>query len=352
MMNLNLSLILTSLTFAAIGAETQGVPKPYNDEDPYGRVYFEQIGVIAAWEKYQNVLTFGKGQTLALLDDGCDVDIPEWKVVMPWGPKVIATWNSMTDTTDCRAIPPAQHGTTMAFPSSLNYNGKAGIAYNNFMTPVSCVKMVHISESEIPAATVSMKKALEWVVENRERLNITAVNLAPVDDQAHAGDKTSDLDPVLKKLRELGVWVSAPCGNNNYTTGISWPAASPYCFAIGGADWGKGEDGVVQPVARFDRFSNTDILSPAGATSSSNAFLVGSAMVVREAIEKSGYDWKTKGKTLPDAMLAIFKETGRDAHDKATGLTFKMVNLLGALDYVFANSPKGAVVNPSPDPSK
>jgi hypothetical protein len=299
---------------------------------------FVDMGVLAAWVKYKDGLTWGQGQTVAVLDDGCDIDRPEYKVAMPWGPKVIATWNSVENNADPRPIPPAYHGTTMPFPSSLNYDGKAGIAFNDFVAPVRCVRNVHIRSNELNQATESMKRALEWVLENRERLNITAVNLSPLDDVAHPGPVTSALDPVLQRLREQNVWVSAPCGNNGHTNGISWPAVSPWCFAIGASDGYYPGPHAAPHAVRFDRSKDADILALAGATSSANAYLVGSAVVLREAIEKARFDWKAKGKTLPDAMLAIFKETGEPAVDKATGLPFISVNLLNALDRVMSST--------------
>lgn len=339
-----LTFILVFLTAAGVYSDPPPsvIPKPYDVPERHGTRGFRKMCVLEAWEKYKDVLTFGKGQTMALLDDGCDIDRPEYKAVLPWGPKVIATWNSVETNDDPRPIPPAYHGTGMDFPSSLNYDGKGGIAFNNFVAPVRCVKMVHMGKI-VPGATDSMKKALAWALENREKLNITAINLSPLDDKEHAEKVTSDLDPLLRQLREQGVWVSAPCGNGTFTNGISWPAASPYCFAIGCSDGWYWDQPYLpakdHPVARFNRNINTDILAPAGATSSANAFLVGCAMVLREAIEKTGFDWKSKGKNLPEAMLAIFKETGVSAYDKSTGITFKSVNLLNALDLVFANKP-------------
>ena len=127
--------------------------------------------------------------------------------------------------------------------------------------------------------------------------------------------------------------MSAPCANHNYTTGISWPACQPGAFAIGGS---KPD----ADVAHLDRYKNTDILVPATATTSSNAFAVGCSMVLREAIEKSGYNWKADAKTLPDAMMTIFKKTGANIHDPGTGLEFKRMDLLAAVDHVFAAEAK------------
>ena len=52
---------------------------------------FAQMRVTDTWKKYEGRLTWGKGQCLAILDDGCNLSVPQWKVEMPWGKKVIAT---------------------------------------------------------------------------------------------------------------------------------------------------------------------------------------------------------------------------------------------------------------------
>ena len=53
------------------------------------------------------------------------------------------------------------------------------------------------------------------------------------------------------------------------------------------------------------------------------------------AIELRKFDWKPLGKTLPEAMLAIFQQTGHPAHDPGTGLTFRRLDLKRALDLVW-----------------
>ncbi len=50
----------------------------------------------------------------------------------------------------------------------------------------------------------------------------------------------------------------------------------------------------------LDRSAKVDLLVPARATSSSNAILCGAAMILREAIGTSGYDWKKDGANLPE----------------------------------------------------
>src|SRR5439155_20416108 len=103
--------------------------------------------------------------------------------------------------------------------------------------------------------------------------------------------------------------------------------------AIGRARPGKDE-------VYLDRSAKIDLVVPAAATSSSNAILCGSVLLLREAIDKSGYDWKKDGPTLPDALMAIFQRTGIAVRDPGTNLTFRRLDLKAALDEVFQAAAK------------
>lgn len=312
-------LIVFTVGFLVAG-ENPAVPgKPYRAAD------FAAMRVAETWEKYAGQLTWGKGQCLALLDDGCDISVPQWQTRLPWGPKVIATWDAVDGDDNPAHVKPGYHGTTIGYPSSLNYQGMLGVAFNNHVAHVRSVSVVHLRKDE----SRTMAAALQWVIDHHQQYNITTVNLAPLDDQQHQEPLATLIDAKLKQLRGLNIWVSAPCGNHHYTDGISWPACQPNCFAIGGTVPGKHQ-------AHLDRYSNTDLLVPASATSSSNAYAAASSMILREAIEKSQFDWKPLGKNLPEAMMAIFQKTGREIEDPKSKLVFKELDLLAAVDFVMA----------------
>jgi hypothetical protein len=309
--------------------------------EPINPVEFARMRVTDTWARYADVLSWGRGQTLAVLDDGCDLTVPEWNTPLPWGePKVAAGYDAVDEDDDPSLVPPGYHGTGTAYPSSHHSDGRLGIAFNNRVIHIRSCTIVHLpkaptqgdSSEPVPVRdeeVQSIARALQWVIEHHEQYKITTVNLSPVDDQRHVKPWPTIIDAKLEVLRKLNIWVSAPCANHHYTTGISWPACQPAVFAIGGS---KPD----ADVAHLDRYKNTDILVPATATTSSNAHAVGCAMILREAIEKSGYVWKADGPTLPDAMMAIFKRTGVDIHDPGTGLDFKRLDLLAAVDHVFA----------------
>jgi len=295
--------------------------------EPAQPVPFKQAGILATWEKYKDLLSFGKHQTLALIDDGCDLSKPEWVADANVDyPKVLVTHDSVDGDSDPKHEGRGYHGTTIGIPSSVNHDGKLGVAFNNQLAIIRSLECCHCKLTD----SKTLALALKWVADNHERYRITTVNLAPVDDLEHAHPVKTEIDLQLTRLRQLGIWVSAPTGNHNFTAGISWPSSQPNCFAIGAVV--PGTDKVFQ-----DRNRKVDLVVPAHATSSSNAILCGSAMILREAIIQADYDWSEMGGNLPEAMMKIFKNTGRTLHDPATGLTFKQLNLIEAVDFIFAD---------------
>ncbi|MFO0918685.1 MAG: S8/S53 family peptidase [Planctomycetaceae bacterium] len=292
--------------------------------EPVEPVSFEQAGVVAAWRKYGDRLTFGRGQTLALVDDGCKLSMPEWSQSEGPVPKVRVSYDSVDGDDDPQHEGKGYHGSTIGVPSSLNFMGRWGVAYHDQVAVIRALECCHCNVVD----HVTLAKGLEWVADHHREHQITAVNLAPVDDLEHAEPVSTKIDAPLKRLRELGIWVSAPAGNHDFSKGISWPACQPNCVAIGAVRAGKDE-------VYLDRSDKIELVVPAAATSSSNAIACGAALVLREAIDKTQYRWQRDGQTLPEAMLAIMQKTGPAVHDQASGQTFRRLDLCAALDYVF-----------------
>lgn len=288
---------------------------------------FNHARVTDAWAAYRDKLTFGRGQTLALLDDGCKLSMPEWSQSDGPAPKVIARYDSVDGDDDVKHEGRGYHGSTIGIPSSVNFKGMLGVAFNNQVAVVRALECCHCNVKD----SKTLAAGLQWVIDHHAKYRITAVNLAPVDDLEHGAPVPTEIDSKLKRLRELGIWVSAPAGNHAFTKGISWPACQPNCFAIGAVRPGKDE-------VYLDRSAKIDLVVPAYATSSSNAILCGAVLLLREAIDKAGYDWKKDGPNLSEAMLAIFQRTGVAVHDPGTKLTFRRLDVKAALDEVFRNT--------------
>ena len=297
--------------------------------EPVEPVSFGHARVTDAWKKYADVLTFGRGQTLALVNDGCKLSMPEWSTPVDGRAKVLVSYDSVDGDDDPKHEGRGYHGSTIGVPSSLNYMGKWGVAHGNQVAVVRGLECCHCNVSDSRTLAVG----LQWIIDHHEKYRITTVNLAPVDDLAHDKPVPTEIDDKLTELRKRGIWVSAPTGNHGFTNGISWPACQPNCFAIGAVN--PGNDAITQ-----DRHDKVDLLVPASATSSSNAIACGAVMLLREAIEKTEYDWKPDGKTLPDAMLAVMQQTGKLVVDEATKRSYRRLDVLAALDHVFARAKK------------
>jgi dienelactone hydrolase len=295
-------------------------PVAFQPAQPEG---FAHARITDAWAAYADQLTFGRGQTLALLDDGCTMSKPEWKAVIDGVPKVRVTFDAVDGDNDPKHEGKGYHGTTIGVPSSVNHDGKRGVAYNNQLAVVRSLECCHCKLAD----SAPLARALQWVIDHHAEHQITTVNLAPVDDKEHAEPVPTEIDAKLAELRRLGIWVSAPAGNHNFTNGISWPASQPGCFAIGAVK--PGQDVVI-----LDRHEKVDLLVPASATSSSNAIVCGAAMILREAIAKSGYRWQADGPNLADAMMAVFKKTGVRVEDPGSKRSYPRLDLMAALEHV------------------
>lgn len=303
-------------------AQFQQLQEPKGE--PAQSAEFKHAGVLEVWNDFAAQLSFGRGQTLALVDDGCKMSMPEWTAVMPDGrPKVLVTHDAVDGDDNPQHEGRGYHGSTIGIPSSVNHGGKLGVAYNNQLAVIRGNECCHCS---IEDSRESLAAALQWVLDHHEEFHITTVNLAPVDDQEHAEPVATEIDAKLAALRKANIWVSAPAGNHNFTGGISWPASQPNCFAIGAVK--PGSDDVIF----LDRHEKVALLVPARATSSSNAIVCGAVMILREAIEKSGYDWSGDGATLPDAMMTILQRTGAEVEDPAAaGRMFRRLDLGAAV---------------------
>ena len=298
---------------------------PLHAAEPAQPAAFKHAGILEAWKQCEHKLTFGKGQTLALVDDGCKLSMPEWSKSDGDQPKVLVTYDSVDGDDDPKHEGKGYHGSTIGIPSSVNYGGKRGVAYNNQVAVIRALECCHCNVSD--GQTVAA--ALQWIIDNHQRYRITTVNLAPVDDQAHDQPVPTAIDEKLAALRQLGIWVSAPTGNHNFTVGISWPSSQPNCFAIGAVRQGQDE-------VYLDRHAKVDLVVPAAATSSSNAIACGAAIVLREAIIETGYDWRLDGANVAEAILAIMKKTGVAVADPATKRSYQRLDLAAALKHVFA----------------
>ena len=125
-----------------------------DEVEPADPPAFKHARVTDAWAAYRDKLTFGKGQTLALLDDGCKLSMPEWSQSDGDVPKVLVSYDSVDGDDDPKHEGRGYHGSTIGIPSSVNYKGKRGVAFNNQVAVVRALECCHchVSDSKTLAA--------------------------------------------------------------------------------------------------------------------------------------------------------------------------------------------------------
>jgi hypothetical protein len=109
----------------------------------------------------------------------------------------------------------------------------------------------------------TIKKALQWVIANRAKHRITAVNMT---DFVGTTAATPVYAPELKTLWDAGVFVATPVANDWQNpkaprAAIGNPAASPHVFGVGGAM----QNGTLNP--KTQRGRHLDVVGPSDRVS-------------------------------------------------------------------------------------
>jgi hypothetical protein len=119
-------------------------------------------------------------------------------------------------------------------------------------------KLYNLRESRGTASQNDIKAALAWVIANRTKYNITAINLTDF-----VGTSTNPVYATeIQQLWNAGVFCATPVANDwadpsNPRGPIGYPATSPYIFGIGG----HYANGTISP--KTQRGPYLDLLGPA-----------------------------------------------------------------------------------------
>ena len=323
--------------------------------------------------------TTGAGYSVAILDTGVDYNHPALGGGFGAGKKVVAGYNFVDNTVSGyvsshpRGGDPMDengHGTNVAGIMAAKDSIYGGVA------PDANIVALRVLDKNGHGAWGWIDEALQYVINNRVKYNITAVNMS-----LGAGNYTgltSDFDTIQAKLQTLwnaGVVNVASGGNDYYlnggSQGIQFPAISQWAVAVGAVydgnygarTWASGAvDHVTyaDKIASFtQRSSNLDLLAPGaiitstGLSNGGNAnyiayagssqaspFVTAAAVLVKQALVQSG----NAALATPANIVDILRTTGVSITDNKpasednvphTGLTFPRLNILAALNKAF-----------------
>lgn len=197
----------------------------------------------------------GVGQTIAVIDSGIDYNHPA--LGGGFGPqfKVIDGYDFFSG--DADPMDHHGHGTAVAGLIAADEYVSGGFRHRG-IAPGAKLVALRVHDGVSAASDANMEAALRWVLNNRQRLNITVVNLSlgyghftDVTPNATFGDE-------LAELAAANVTVVAASGNGSNASGpgMMYPAIDPTVIAVGAVDR-------FDVVTEFtERSSKLDMLAP------------------------------------------------------------------------------------------
>jgi subtilisin family serine protease len=191
-------------------------------------------------------------------------------------------------------------------------------------------------------------QGLQWIAD--ERPDVDVINMSLGSDALFlpgdcAGSAISfGLQPVIARLRDRGVLITASTGNNGSTTRTWLPACMDEVLGIGATyDTDGGHCGVLagtpDDVACFTNSSaSMDLLAPGVSTTASyrgggTATLSGTSMAAPHVAGTIALLKQVAGRALPsDVVQDVLTRTGQPVVDTRNGLTFPRIDAGAAVD--------------------
>ena len=181
----------------------------------------------------------------------------------------------------------------------------------------------------------NVEKALQYVINNRSRFKIAAVNLSI--DVGSGG--YSVIKDELATLWNSGVWIASSSGNGYNTNGyLAWPGMGPYAAAIGAMN----PDGTVAPVG--SRGGDMDFVAPGDklpfldrgnsywlggkGTSYSAPFGTAAGVLIKQVNPNFS----------ANDITSILRESASDAWDPVSRRNYRRLDLDSAIELAFSRS--------------
>ena len=301
----------------------------------------------------------GAGYSVAILDTGIDYNDTDLGGGFGAGHRVIAGWNFVAN--NANPMDDNGHGTNIAgIIGSSNPNNPGIDPDVNFID-------LKVLDANNVGTWSNIDQGLQWVIAHKTQYNIVAVNLS-LGSGNYSSDQFNLLENDLANLKALGIFTAVSAGNGyapGSVPGLAYPAVDPDVVSVG-ATW-TGNDGAMtwlsgstdysstvdQIVSTSQRSGALDLLAPGawitsdglnntqftlGGTSMAAAVVSGAAVLLHQAYDETGQG----ALATQDNILKLMQSTGVSIVDSNngvdnvphTGLTFKRLNLLAAVEKI------------------
>jgi subtilisin family serine protease len=290
----------------------------------------ESLKVVEQQQAYEWGAT-GAGYSIAILDTGADYARSDLGACKQPGAdcKVIVSFDTATED-GMKDADPDQHGTNVA-----------SIAAR--MAPKANIIAIDVFDKRI-AFDDDILEALNWIITNRQKYNIVAVNMslgAPLEPGQVC--ETLTYDNALKLLLHVGIQVVVAAGNNGHKDRVSYPACHPLAITVGATtdsqtlprNYPVCSDGAL-PVDAVTCFSDSsravDVYAPGVNITARGRTQTGTSQAAPHvAGALAALKSKFPARTTEELILRI-QQTGKPVTDSANGLTRFRINLASAMN--------------------
>lgn len=299
----------------------------------------------------------GTGQTVAIIDSGIAYDHFALGEGFGSNYRVVGGWD-FTGENDADPYddgPSGSHGTHVA-----GIVGASGGTHDGVAPGVDLVGL-RVFDDAGDGYFSWVENALQWVHDNRDSFEnpITAVNLSlgVATWNSDAIPSWANLENEFAQLEQDGIFISVSAGNSYTsfnTTGLSYPAASPYVIPVASVDdsgllsyfsqrnsrvIAAPGRGIISTVPDYKGDNNNEVNDYASFSGTSMAapYVAGASVIIREAMEFAGYSNITQD-TIYDHMIA----TADSFFDSATNQSYSRLNLEEAIDALMPTDDYGS----------
>ena len=281
--------------------------------------------------------------TLAILDTALDTSIPSIKsrliyevCILDWpscpnGTKFMEGPGSSVLPKNIIANRDFNHGTQMV-SAAINNNPNMNVLFIRIIGNTS-------RGTRQTTGVLTVTNALEWVFNNKDKYNITAVSVSQ-GNQSVLKKTTTNYCPVtatnimVDRLYSVNVPVFFPSGNDRDKSRINWPACIPNAVAVGGVEVAGLDSPQISSVSNYDgnlidiwAEITSPVTFPGGATGNAYGTSVANQIAAAKYIAV-----KTAKPSLTTAqLLSLIKSTSTPISNTVNQNVF-MFNLGAALN--------------------
>ena len=297
----------------------------------------------------------GKGQTVAVIDSGIAWDHVALGRGLGPGYRVVGGWD-FTEENDANPYddgPLGFHGTHVAGIIGSSHGQHSGVAPQVDMVALRVF-------NDLGQGQLSwVERALQWVHEHRHAFEnpITTVNLSlGTTWNGNEVPAWATLEEELRTLYQDGIVVIASAGNSfqqYLTSGLSYPAASPYVLPVASvdddgrlSDFSQRNDQVLAAPGRnivssvpdhvLGRDGKVDDFTPASGTSMAAPYVAGASVLVRQAMQMVDY-----ADINLTSIANHLRSTADTVYDAITGASYHRLNLQQAIDTLIPDDQVG-----------